>query len=116
MRLRHEFVQGYSYLHPAMVTIRDAMQEILDNEDFCEILSVVLVTGNFVNMGGYAGNAAGFKLDSLTKMDDTRANKPRMTLTHYVVQVFFKNESTQTDLLLIYIKFARLLKIITLMC
>ena len=30
--------------------------EILENEDLCEILSVVLVTGNFVNMvcGAYA--------------------------------------------------------------
>jgi dGTP triphosphohydrolase len=50
-------------------------------------MSIVLVAGNFINMGGYAGNAAGFKLDSLLKMDDTKANKPRMTLTHYVVQV-----------------------------
>ena len=26
MRLRHEFVQGYDYLRPAMLTIRDATQ------------------------------------------------------------------------------------------
>jgi hypothetical protein len=87
MRLQHEFAQGYNYLHPALCLVKDAAQEIEDTEELCELLSIVLVTGNFINMGGYAGNAAGFKLDSLLKMDDTRANKPRMTLTHYIVQV-----------------------------
>lgn len=38
--------------------------------------------------GGYAGNAAGMKLSSLQKLTDIRANKPGMTLLHYVVQVF----------------------------
>jgi hypothetical protein len=87
MQLRHEFAQGYNYLYPALCSMKDAAQEIEENEELCEMFSIVLVAGNFINMGGYAGNAAGFKLDSLTKMDDTKANKPRMTLTHYVVKV-----------------------------
>jgi len=37
--------------------------------------------------GGYAGNAAGFKLDSLLKLTDIRANKPNMNLLHYVAMV-----------------------------
>ena len=35
--------------------------------------------------GGYAGNALGFKVASLTKLMDTRANKPRVTLLHHLV-------------------------------
>lgn len=35
--------------------------------------------------GKYAGNALGFKISSLTKLTDTRANKPRVTLLHYLV-------------------------------
>ena len=35
--------------------------------------------------GGYAGNALGFKVASLNKLMDTRANKPRVTLLHYLV-------------------------------
>ena len=35
--------------------------------------------------GGYAGNALGFKVASLTKLMDTRANKPRITLLHHLV-------------------------------
>jgi hypothetical protein len=40
-----------------------------------------------VFQGSYAGNAAGFKLNTLPKLLDTRANKPRMTFLHFVVQV-----------------------------
>ena len=36
--------------------------------------------------GGYAGNALGFKVASLTKLMDTRANKPRVTLLHHLVE------------------------------
>ncbi|GFS10647.1 FH2 domain-containing protein 1, partial [Elysia marginata] len=36
--------------------------------------------------GNYAGNAAGFKLSSLLKLTELRANKPRMNLMHYVAQ------------------------------
>ena len=35
----------------------------------------------------YAGNAAGFKLSALQQLADLRANKPRMTLLHYIVDV-----------------------------
>ncbi|MGH0143704.1 UNVERIFIED_CONTAM: hypothetical protein FKN15_055263, partial [Acipenser sinensis] len=34
--------------------------------------------------GGYAGNAAGFRIASLLKLADTKANKPGMNLLHFV--------------------------------
>ena len=37
--------------------------------------------------GGYGGDAAGFKLSSLLKLSETRANKPGFTLLHFVAQV-----------------------------
>lgn len=40
-----------------------------------------------VVQGGYGGDAAGFKLNSLLKLTETNANKPGMTLLHYVVSV-----------------------------
>ena len=46
--------------------------------------------------GGYAGNAAGMKISSLTKLSDIRSNKPGMNLLHYVAQQI---EATQPDLL-----------------
>lgn len=44
------------------------------------------MAGNFLNSGGYAGNAAGFKMLSLLKLTDIRANKPSVTLLHYVAE------------------------------
>ena len=37
------------------------------------------------HQGGFAGNAGGFKIASLMKLPDTKANKPRMNLMHYIV-------------------------------
>ena len=45
-------------------------------------------TADDVFQGGYAGNAAGFKLNSLLKLVETRApNKPGFTLLHFVAKV-----------------------------
>lgn len=41
----------------------------------------------FTTQGGYAGNAVAFKINSLLKIVDTRANKPRMNLMHFLVHV-----------------------------
>jgi hypothetical protein len=48
---------------------------------------MIYVASKRVFQGSYAGNAAGFKLNTLPKLLDTRANKPRMTFLHFVVQV-----------------------------
>lgn len=37
--------------------------------------------------GTFAANAAGFKMESLAKLDDTKSNKARVTLMHYVAEV-----------------------------
>ena len=42
---------------------------------------------SFLPQGGYAGNAVAFKINSLLKIVDTRANKPRMNLMHFLVHV-----------------------------
>lgn len=47
--------------------------------------------------GGYAGNATGIKISSLVKLVDTRANKPRMNLMHFLVHV---SEQRQLHVLL----------------
>lgn len=49
-----------------------------------EVLYMVVIAGNFLNSGGYAGNAAGVKLSSLQKLTDIRANKPGINLIHFV--------------------------------
>lgn len=54
---------------------------------FITSLWVLTINTFWVFQGSYAGNAAGFKLNTLPKLLDTRANKPRMTFLHFAVEV-----------------------------
>ncbi len=47
----------------------------------------VILTLYVASQGGYAGNAAGFRISSLLKLADTKANKPGMNLLHFVAMV-----------------------------
>lgn len=48
------------------------------------MLSIIIVIGNFLNYGGYAGNTAGIELASLDKLADVKANKAGMHLLHFI--------------------------------
>ncbi|GIY38474.1 FH2 domain-containing protein 1, partial [Caerostris extrusa] len=90
MLLKEEFLANQEFLENSIETIRCAAQELEECKKLHEVLYMVLVAGNFLNAGGYAGNAAGFKMLSLLKLTDIRANKPSMTLIHYVAEQVFK--------------------------
>merc|ERR1712106_669485 len=96
MLLKAEFESNMSFLEPAIEAMLTAGEELMNNPKLQNLLYMVLVAGNFLNSGGYAGNAAGMKISSLHKLSDIRSNKPGMNLLHYVAgQV----EQTQPDLL-----------------
>lgn len=89
--------------------------ELLESDNLHSVIRLVLKTGNYMNavsvncgivefwmillcvcaslslilfissQGGYAGSAVGFRMASLLKLADTKANKPGMNLMHYVV-------------------------------
>ncbi|XP_070554154.1 inverted formin-2-like isoform X4 [Ptychodera flava] len=88
MLMKEEFASTVSYLKPALESVIKGGQCVLQSKALEEFLKLVLATGNYMNSGGYAGNAVGFKVSSLLKLSDTRANKPRVTLLHYLVDVF----------------------------
>lgn len=58
--------------------------DLTTNSHLRDVLYMIVVAGNFLNAGGYAGNAIGVKLSSLQKLTDIRANKPGMNLIHFV--------------------------------
>ncbi|OCT67355.1 FH2 domain-containing protein 1 [Xenopus laevis] len=65
--------------------LKGAAEELLQCSELHSILKLVLKAGNFMNAGGYAGNAVGFRISSLLKLAETKANKPGMNLLHFVV-------------------------------
>merc|ERR1712106_1080796 len=93
MLLKAEFESNMSFLEPSIEAMLTAGEELMNNPKLQNLLYMVLVAGNFLNSGGYAGNAAGMKISSLHKLSDIRSNKPGMNMLHYVAgQV----EQTQT--------------------
>ncbi|NXI33725.1 FHDC1 protein, partial [Sterrhoptilus dennistouni] len=84
MVLEREFSPSCASLQDDMKIIRQATKELMTCEELHSILHLVLQAGNIMNAGGYAGNAVGFKLSSLLKLADTKANKPGMSLLHFV--------------------------------
>lgn len=114
MLLKQEFAANLSYLEPsinAMLYAGEGIKsfanrkyffpnltvycfpDLMINKSLQEVLYMVVVVGNFLNAGGYAGNAAGVKLSSLQKLTDIRANKPGMNLIHFVaLQAEKKNQ------------------------
>lgn len=97
MLLKEEFASNMGYLEPSIAAMMTAADELMTNKAIQDVLYMVVVTGNFLNSGGYAGDAAGVKLASLQKITDIRANKPNMNLIHYVaLQAEKKNRNLLT--------------------
>lgn len=115
MLLKEEFVANLNYLQtcinamlyagdgkrvPALLNFQthsNSFSDLMTNKHLQEVLYMIVVAGNFLNAGGYAGNAAGVKLTSLQKLTEIRANKPGMNLIHFVaLQAEKRNPSLLT--------------------
>ncbi|XP_071889133.1 FH2 domain-containing protein 1-like [Anas platyrhynchos] len=82
--LQEEFFPRLSALRGSIQTLTDAATELLECEELHTILHLILSTGNHLNSGGYAGSAVGFRIASLLKLPDTKANEPGVDLLHFV--------------------------------
>ncbi|XP_068701516.1 inverted formin-2-like isoform X1 [Montipora foliosa] len=87
MEQKEEFQLILETIEPSIAALNGAIKDILQSKILPEVLQLILIIGNFLNSGGYAGNAVAFKINSLLKIVDTRANKPRMNLMHFLVHV-----------------------------
>ncbi|XP_069616107.1 FH2 domain-containing protein 1-like [Ranitomeya imitator] len=84
MILKEEFFPQLNSLKQAVEVQMAAATELLQCEDLHVVIHLVLKAGNYMNAGGYAGSAMGFRMGSLLKLADTKANKPGMNLMHFV--------------------------------
>ncbi|XP_052471843.1 FH2 domain-containing protein 1 [Carassius gibelio] len=82
--LKEEFPHFIDEVNHSVAVMTSAGQELLECADLHSVIRLVLKTGNYMNSGGYAGSAVGFRITSLLKLADTKANKPGMNLMHYV--------------------------------
>ncbi|KAJ0050259.1 hypothetical protein NL108_014870, partial [Boleophthalmus pectinirostris] len=94
MILQQEFDPAVTSLCVGARCLREAARELLSCPELHSILRLVLKAGNYMNAGGYSGNAAGFRIPSLLKLADTKANKPGMNLLHFVAMEAVKKDQS----------------------
>ncbi|XP_059491246.1 inverted formin-2-like isoform X2 [Neocloeon triangulifer] len=90
MLQREEFRPTVKELRPQLSAVLKACATLVDNSSLRDFLALILHIGNMLNAGSYAGNAVGFKLSTLPRLLETRANKPRMTFLHFAVDLASK--------------------------
>ncbi|XP_061660365.1 FH2 domain-containing protein 1-like isoform X2 [Syngnathoides biaculeatus] len=86
MVLRQEFSPLLDDVNRSLNIMIKAANELLDCDDLHSVIRLVLKAGNYMNAGGHSADAIGFRMASLLKMADTKANKPGMNLMHYVAK------------------------------
>uniref|UniRef100_A0A3Q1ED89 FH2 domain containing 3 n=1 Tax=Acanthochromis polyacanthus TaxID=80966 RepID=A0A3Q1ED89_9TELE len=96
MVLREEFFPLMEEVKNSVAIMTKAANELLECDDLHSVIRLVLKAGNYMNAGGHSANVIGFRMTSLLKLADTKANKPGMNLMHYVAQ---QAEDIDTELL-----------------
>uniref|UniRef100_A0A669EWV6 FH2 domain containing 3 n=1 Tax=Oreochromis niloticus TaxID=8128 RepID=A0A669EWV6_ORENI len=86
MVLREEFFPLMEEVKNSVGVMSKAANELLDCDDLHSVIRLVLKAGNYMNAGGHNSNVIGFRMTSLLKLADTKANKPGMNLMHYVAK------------------------------
>ncbi|KAJ8408013.1 hypothetical protein AAFF_G00262410 [Aldrovandia affinis] len=61
----------------------DSVRQSTRLSSFCKL---VLNVGNFLNYGSYTGNAEGFRISTLLRLTEIKANKPSITLLHHILE------------------------------
>ncbi|XP_077596085.1 FH2 domain-containing protein 1-like [Stigmatopora nigra] len=84
--LRQEFSPLMEETEKSLGVMIKAANELLDCDDLHAVIRLVLKAGNYMNAGGYCADAMGFRMASLLKLADTKANKPGVNLMHYVAK------------------------------
>ncbi|XP_065065568.1 formin-like protein 1 isoform X2 [Rhopilema esculentum] len=71
---------------PRIEAVLKASLSIASSVKLKRIFEVILLFGNYMN-GSRRGQVEGFKLDSLTKLQDTKTNDRSMTFLHYLAEI-----------------------------
>lgn len=70
---------------------KQGTKELASSDKIIKILEVVLILGNFINGGTPRGGAYGFKLNTITKLSDTKTTDNKQSLVNYLVRVLQKD-------------------------
>merc|ERR1712183_416655 len=95
---RELFEEEIESIEPPLSRSIEACKAIKGCKKLENLFLLILKTGNFMNHGAHSGGACAFKFSSLLKLAETKANKPRMTLLHVVMEEAEKNHPQLLDI------------------
>uniref|UniRef100_A0A8B9TPP3 Inverted formin, FH2 and WH2 domain containing n=1 Tax=Anas platyrhynchos TaxID=8839 RepID=A0A8B9TPP3_ANAPL len=73
-------------IQPKAGAIRRACEDLLNSHRLPSFCQLILKVGNFLNYGSHTGDADGFKISTLLKLTETKANQTRITLLHHILE------------------------------
>jgi len=84
LHYKKKFNIWYNEIKPKILAVLEACKEVQRSKRLRRMLELILAFGNYMNRG-QRGNAVGFKLNSLTRIADTKSScNKSMTLLHFV--------------------------------
>lgn len=83
-------------VQPKAQLVLAACDSLLTSHQLPVFCQLILRIGNFLNYGSHTGDADGFKIGTLLKLTETKAQQSRMTLLHHVLE---EVEKSHPDLL-----------------
>ncbi|XP_077587365.1 inverted formin-2-like isoform X2 [Stigmatopora nigra] len=86
MLLCEETASVLEMLVPKVKLLEEACHSLRTSTLIPTFCRLILDVGNFLNYGSHTGNAEGFKISSLLKLTETKANKSRITLLHHILE------------------------------
>jgi hypothetical protein len=80
-----KFMGMISKIRPDMESMTKAAKEISTSEKFKKLLAIILTIGNFLNGANARKVVHGFKLKSLSKLNDTKSADGKSSLLQFIV-------------------------------
>ncbi|CAJ0578590.1 unnamed protein product, partial [Mesorhabditis spiculigera] len=93
LKFRMDFYASMEKLTPQVKLLCEACNQILTSTALLRVFVLICKIGNYLNDGSASGDAAGFKLNSLWKVIELKANTGQDTLLHFIT----KNDATCVD-------------------
>lgn len=93
LHYKKRFSVAVGEVEPRIRAVMEASREVARSRRLRRLLELVLALGNYMNRGA-RGNACGFRLASLNRLNDTKSSAVKGTsLLHYLVHILEKKVS-----------------------
>ena len=92
---RAQFGEVNQHLEAAVHLLKQGSQELVDSDKLAQILQLILKIGRALNDGSTssaAGSASGFRLDSLSRLVDTKAKDKKTSILDYLVTLVYRQK------------------------